>query len=196
MGRPRASLLAPLWSEATARVLAAALLAPESLHIQAISDRTELPYSVVQREVDRLEKARLLKSTKFGQSRVVRPDERHPLLPELRALLLKAYGPIEALSTLLDGERGVESAYLHGSWAARYLGEPGPPPADVDVILVGNVSPRRREELEAEAQDLLGQPVQIETALRNEWDADGSAFIRTVKSRPIVPIRIGGTAER
>jgi hypothetical protein len=63
------------------------------------------------------------------------------------------------------------------------------------VILVGNVSPRRREELEAEAQDLLGQPVQIETALRNEWDGDGSAFIRTVKSRPMVPIRIGGTAE-
>src|SRR5579862_5053560 len=113
MGRPRRSPLLP-WSEAAGRVLAAVLLAPESLHLRAIADRTALPYSVVQREVDKLEKGRFLESTRFATSRVVRPNETHPLYPELRALLLNAYGPAEILRGLLVDEPAVEDAYIFG----------------------------------------------------------------------------------
>jgi hypothetical protein len=101
MGRARTSPLAPLLrSDALGRVLAAIVLNPESMHLRAISDRTQLPYSVVQREVDRLERDHLVKSTRFATARVVRPNIDHPLFPELRALLLKAFGPREVLSCL------------------------------------------------------------------------------------------------
>jgi predicted nucleotidyltransferase len=190
MGRPRTSRLAPLLaSEAAWRVLAAIFLSPESMHVRGISDRTQLPYSVVQREVERLEKQHLVKSQKFATARVVRPNSDHPLFQDLWSMLLKTYGPREVLAEVFADEPDLDDAYVYGSWAARYQGESGAPPADVDVLLVGHVGPRRREELEAEAEDLLGQPVQIEVVSPRDWNDGRKPLVQTIKKRPLVEIR-------
>ncbi len=189
MGRPRASALLPvLRSESLARVLAAILFAPESLHLRAIAERTRLAASVVQREVDRLEEAQIVSSTRFATSRVVRPNENHPFFAELRALLLKAYGPHEVVADLLSSEEGVREAYIFGSWAARYGGDWGAPPADIDVALIGKTTLGRIEEIEAAAEDLLGQPVQIVVIPVEEWESPTQTFTRTLKQRPLVPV--------
>jgi predicted nucleotidyltransferase len=189
MGRPRASALLPLLrSDALARVLAAILLAPDSLHLRALADRTQLPYSVVQREVDRLESSGLVTSTRFANSRLVRPNEHHPLFHELRALLLKAYGPRDVLEDLLREEEGIRNAFIFGSWAARYQGDWGSLPADIDVLVVGRPSISRIEEIEAEAEDMLGQPVQIQVVPETEWQRPTEGFTRTVQKRPLVPL--------
>src|SRR5215210_6892795 len=123
MGRSRRSGLAPiLRSEAQARILAVLFLSPESLHLRALADRVGQSYSVVQREVDRLEAAELVRSTRLGTARTVRANASHPLFPELQALLLKAYGPREIVAELLEDDGDVEAAYLYGSWAARFDG--------------------------------------------------------------------------
>jgi predicted nucleotidyltransferase len=119
---------------------------------------------------------------------MVRPNTKHWLFPELRALLLKAYGPIEQLSNLLADEPGVSAAYLFGSWAARYEGQWGDSPADIDIIVVGDVSLMRVEELEAEAEDKLGHPAQITVVPPRDWRAGKTGFVRTVRQRPLVPI--------
>ena len=192
MGRPRASALLPLLrSDALARVLAAIVLAPDGRHLRSLADQTGLPYSVVQREVDRLESTELVTSTRFGSSRVVRPNDRHPLYPEVRALLLKAYGPIDVLAGLLGSEDGIRDAYIYGSWAARYNGEWGSAPADIDVLVVGRPSFSRMEEVEAEAEDALGQPVQIQVVPEGEWDAPTQAFTKTLRKRPLVALLEG-----
>ncbi|MGI0128759.1 MAG: ArsR family transcriptional regulator, partial [Thermoplasmata archaeon] len=189
MGRPRQSPLAPLpWSDARARVLAAVLLASDGLHLQAIAERAGVPYSVVQREVDRLERAHVVESKKLHTARVVRANIAHPLFAELRALLLKAYGPVEIMRELLVVEPGIKVAYLFGSWAARYEGRWGEPPADIDVLVVGELPVRRVESIEVEAEDTLGQPVQITVVPPEEWRSRGTAFVRTVRQRPLVPI--------
>ncbi len=189
MGRSRLSALLPLLrSDALARVLATIVLSPDSLHLRSIADRTRLAYSVVQREVDRLETSGLVQSTRFASSRVVRPNERHPFYEELRALLLKAYGPREVLAELLQPVAGIREAFLFGSWAARYAGEAGPPPADLDVVVVGRPSIGRIEEIEAEAEDRLGQRVQIQVVPPEDWDAPTGGFIRTVQQRELVPL--------
>lgn len=174
-----------------ARVLAAVYLAPEELHVRGIADRTRLPYSVVQREVDRLEEARAIRSTSFAATRIVRPNESYPYHRELHALLLKAYGPHEVLAGLLEGEPGVRSAFIYGSWASRYLGETGPVPEDIDVVLVGDVAPRRVEELEAEAEDKLGLHVQLTVLPEREWEAPTHGFTKTVRQRALVQIAQG-----
>lgn len=193
MGRPRRPPLVGLpWSEAQGRVLATVMLAPESLHLRAIADRAAVPYSVVQREIDRLEQADLVSSTKFHTARIVSPNTANRLFPELRALLLKAYGPEVIMRDILAEEPGVVAAFLFGSWAAQYHGEWGQSPADVDVLVVGSMSPRRVEEVEADAEDRLGQPVQITVVPPAEWRAGKAGFVRTVKQRPLVPI-VGDT---
>jgi predicted nucleotidyltransferase len=171
--------------------LATLLLSEDTLHVQAIADRTELPYSVVQREVDRLERANLVVSQRFAGSRVVRTNDRHPYYPELRALLIKAYGPRELLADLFENVRNIEESYLFGSWAARYLGEWGDAPADIDVLVVGEPDRPRIEELEAEAEDRLGRPVQITVVSPREWRRPTSGVIRTIKKRPLVRLDRG-----
>ncbi|MGH2970857.1 MAG: ArsR family transcriptional regulator [Gaiellaceae bacterium] len=169
-------------------MLAAVLLASDGLHLQAIAERAGVPYSVVQREVDRLERAHVVESKKLHTARVVRANIAHPLFAELRALLLKAYGPVEIMRELLVVEPGIKVAYLFGSWAARYEGRWGEPPADIDVLVVGELPVRRVESIEVEAEDTLGQPVQITVVPPEEWRSRGTAFVRTVRQRPLVPI--------
>ena len=194
MGKQRASALLPfLRSEAQARILATVMLASDSLNVRELADRTRLSYSVVQREIDRLEKAGILRSQRFAQARVVHADERHPLYSELRALLLKTYGPEAVLAQLLEGVPGIEEAFLFGSWAARYAGEWGPPPADVDLLVTGRPDPRTIEEIAAEAEDQLGMPVQPVVVSPETWKSKASGFVRTVSERPLIPIRLRGS---
>ena len=50
-----------------------------------------------------------------------------------------AVGVLGQLSEALADVVGIEEAFVFGSWAARYVGEVGPPPRDVDVVVVGDV---------------------------------------------------------
>ena len=59
----------------------------------------------------------------------------------LTDLLAVTYGPLPVLSDLLAGVEGITHAFIYGSWAARYTGEPGPVPGDVDVLVVGAADP-------------------------------------------------------
>ena len=57
--------------------------------------------------------------------------------PRGLTLLLKiTFGP----RAVLAGEfaiRGAEQVVIFGSWAARYEGQAGPPPNDIDLLVVG-----------------------------------------------------------
>jgi predicted nucleotidyltransferase len=137
-----------------------------------------------------LEEGRLIASERFASSRVARPNVDHPFYPELRALLMKAYGPQQIMSDLLADEADVEEAFLFGSWADRYHGNWGAEWGDVDVALIGKVPRPRAEEVEAEAEDLLGWPVQIVVIKPEAWRAGSDPFVRTVRARPLVPIAL------
>jgi len=187
-------VLLPPWSESQARILAAVLLTDEGVHIRRIADLAGLSYSAAQREVDRLEESGLLRSTRFQTSRVVRPNQRSALVPDLRNLLLKTYGPKTELVGLLREVEGVERAFIFGSWAARYGGDWGSEFADVDVLIVGEPEPRDVEEVEADAEDRLGRPVQATVVALDAWEKPGTAFLRTIKKRPLVEIDLDGDA--
>ena len=95
------------------------------------------------------------------------------------------------LAAELSKVDGVEQAYIYGSWAARYAGEPGPDPADLDVIVVGD--PPSGLELNDVAIDLfslLGREVNLHVVESAEWEAAESGFLREIQSRPLVPIEL------
>jgi predicted nucleotidyltransferase len=109
-------------------------------------------------------------------------------LPDLRALLLKAYGPKSELADLVGDVDGVLEAYVFGSWAARYAGEWGSAPADVDVLFIGDPDRIAVEDFEAAAEDRLGRPVQVTTVAPRVWSDSKTPFVRTIKGRPLVRI--------
>jgi predicted nucleotidyltransferase len=175
---------------AQGRVLAAILLArpEERLTVTQIGRRAQVPSSSAHREVDRLERYGLVTSERFAQARVVRPNERSPYLGDLRSLVLKAYGPAAVLGQLLAPLKGIEAAFVFGSWAARLAGETGPPPGDIDLLVVGTPDPAGLDAVLQDAEATLGREVQPTVVSPSEWEAADSPLLRTIKERPLVPL--------
>jgi predicted nucleotidyltransferase len=177
-------------SEGQGRLLARVYLHPDRpATIAQLARELALNDGALTREANRLERAGLVRSDRLGRNRILRPNEESPYYPELHGLLLKAYGPAAAMGEELGRVAGVERAYVYGSWAARYAGEPGTDPGDIDVIVIG--SPASGLELTRVSSDLfsrLGREVNIVVVDEDEWEAAESGFLRDVQSRPLVPI--------
>lgn len=175
-------------SEGLARVLATVFLEEAPLSLVDIADRTGVTPSTVYREVERLEQAGLVRSERAGRSRLIHPDADSPYHAEIRALLLKVFGPVAVLRRELDGVEGLEEAHIFGSWAGRYLGEAGPSPMDVDVVLVGEVDPDRAYGACRSAEDQLGVEVNPVVVSRDDWDEAETGFLRDIRSGPLVAV--------
>lgn len=171
-----------------ARLLARVFLGEPPATLADLARELDLDDGGLTREADRLERAGLVRSERVGRSRVLHPGSTSPYYPELYALLLKAFGPASVIGPMLTSLEGVEQAFVYGSWAERYLGEPGPDPVDVDVIVIG--TPRRME-LSRVARELtpcFGRDVNIVPVTRSTWDAAETGFLSDVRQGALVEI--------
>ena len=103
-----------------------------------LARRTRIPQQTVAREVARLERAGLLVTKQVGTAKLIQPEQGLPYLTALRQLLAYAGGAIPMLASALGDNLAIDEVFIFGSWASRYLGEPGPPPNDVDVAVVSD----------------------------------------------------------
>ena len=110
-------------------------------------------------------------------------------------MLQAAYGPVPVLTNLLQSQRGVREAYIFGSWAARRAGISGPPPRDIDVLVVGDTPQRDLHTLGALAGKELGQEVNITRLDPTVWLEQTDPFVKTVRSRPITAIPLDQDSE-
>jgi predicted nucleotidyltransferase len=185
--------LLPLFrSSGQAKLLAQLFALPEAKGqtLAALGRAAGLAPSRVHREVESLESAGLLTSERVGTARVVRPNVESPYYAELRSLLLKAFGPAAVLEPLLSEVPGVEEASLFGSWASRYLGEPGSAPRDIDLLVVGDVEPGDVYRVCRQAEDVLGRPVNPTILSRQEWSDQESGFSRAVQEGARLPLKV------
>lgn len=147
---------------------------------------------VMSTEADRLVTAGLVREARRGQARLIRAETGGPVSRPLTDLLAVTYGPLPVLGDLLSGVAGVEQAYIYGSWAARYLGEPGPVPNDVDVLVVGTADEDDLYDAAREAENRLGREVNISAVNPRYWEVPDPAdsFMRHVRERPLVRLEL------
>lgn len=160
----------------------------ETFSIAEIARRTSVPQQTVSREVERLRRAGLVRVRTEGRSRLVEAEDRSPYFPDLRALLLKAVGPADTLSDVLTKIPGVDEAFIFGSWARRYHGELGPPPNDLDALVVGDVDIDEIDAACASVGRRLGLQVNAVQATADEWASGSSAFLRGVRKSALVRV--------
>ncbi len=161
----------------------------------SLSDLAKLLNSSVRMihyEATRLLKSGLLVDRRVGNVRLVRAETSSPLYRPLSDLLAVTFGPLPVLTELLSEIDGVSSAYIYGSWAARYHGEPGPIPADVDVIVVGTAKRADLDDCAQTAELRLRRPISIRRVSQTTWDESRStsAFLVAVKSRPLITLTL------
>lgn len=190
--RTEPSLLLPLFrSDGQRRLLARVYLAPDRpVPLSELARELAIDRGGLKREADRLERAGLIRSERVGRQRYLYPDARSPYYRDLYGLLVKAFGPATLIGPELARIDGIDRAYLHGSWAARYHGEPGLDPADIDVIVVGRPSRIAIAGAERRLAELLAREINVSVVDPDEWEAAPTGFLQEVQRRPLVPIQL------
>jgi predicted nucleotidyltransferase/DNA-binding transcriptional ArsR family regulator len=186
------SLLPIFRSRQQATILALVLGDPDiELSLTEIAERTGAPLSSVHREIRRAESAGLVLSRKVGNVRMVRANVDSPYYAGLADALTRAFGVPAVLAEEMGSIDGIDEAYLFGSWAARFAGEPGSRPVgDIDLLVLGRPDRTALYEAAHRAERRLGREVQV-TIRHAGWleHGDGS-FHDTVKSRPMLRLAL------
>ena len=184
-------LLPLLRSRVQGDLLALVYLNPdEEYSITEVAHRIGASVKAVHQEVTRLAESGLLTDRRLGTSRLVRSVQDSLLTRPLTDLLAVTYGPLPVLIRSLSGLDGVEQAFIYGSWAARYNGEPGPVPADVDVLAIGNVDPDELDERSRQAEAVLRREVNIRRLRPATWANRDDPFVTTVRANPLVELHL------
>ncbi|GAA1714999.1 ArsR family transcriptional regulator [Kribbella yunnanensis] len=184
------SALMPIFrSEAQARILAWLFLVPDREQpIATLEPVAGVAQPNTLREVNRLVEGGLLRERRAGNARLVSANTASPYFEPLVQILGRAYGPAVVVPRELSKVPGIELAFIIGSWARRYHGEPGPPPNDVDVIVVGAPQPRALRRANAQLEEQLGVPVQLTVITSQEWVGRTTTFIQTVQNNPYLTV--------
>jgi len=164
----------------------------ESFSVTELAHRLRASQSTVSREVDRLAEAELVQEDRRGNLRLLRANVDSPLARPLGELLALTYGPAAVLGELLAGVEGVDEAYVYGSWAARYAGEEGPPPRDIDLLIVGAADDDDLADAARAAEGRLGREVNVQRVSARAWRSGNDPFLTAVRARPLYPIDFSG----
>lgn len=187
----RSELLPMLRSPLLGDLLAWIYLHPEATYtVTELAKQFKVAQSTISREADRLTQAGLVVESRRGRLRMLRAADRsNPLVRPLTELLALTYGPGPVLADLLPSLDGVDESYIYGSWAARYAGEAGPSPRDVDVLVIGDADDDDLADAARSAERRLGREVNIHRISAATWrSGDGDPFLTSVRSRPLYPI--------
>jgi DNA-binding transcriptional ArsR family regulator len=156
--------------------------------IADLARQLSVPQSTVSGEVQRLADAGILAVRPVGRSRLVSANASSRLTGPLTELLTLTYGPHVVIADEFAGLEDVMLVVIFGSWAARYHGQRGQPPNDVDVLVVGAPDRVAMYTAAERAESRLGRPVNPTICSTDQWAHPAEPFILEIKSRPYVSI--------
>ncbi|MBN6034547.1 ArsR family transcriptional regulator [Amycolatopsis sp. 195334CR] len=187
------SLLPLLRSRMQGELLALVLLHPDREYtITELAEACGVTPTALLREANRLAEGGILEERRVGRSRLVKARTDTPIYQPLSDLIAVTFGPMPLLGEALSDLPGVHEAYIYGSWAARYSGEPGPPPGDVDVLVVGSPDQDALFDLAEHASRRLGREVNVHRVTPEAWAATNTSdpFLTSVRERPLTRLKL------
>lgn len=143
----------------------------------------------VQKEIDRLVDAGVLTQRYWGRNRLVRANTEHPAVDALTQLALVTFGPHTVIADEFSGLPGVVEVLIFGSWAARYRGETGHTPADIDVLVIGSAGRMATTDAARRAEERLHIPVNAQTCTPDQWrEPQTWTLLIEIQQRPYVSV--------
>lgn len=187
-------LLAPIFRSGTqARLLSELLLTGDELSLSDLAERADAPYATAHREVGRLIDAGILAERAVGRTRLVCANPDSPLVSPLRDILATVTGPVVYLRQQLAAIVGVDSAFIYGSFAARASGIAGPPPNDIDVMVIGTADLDDVHDACDRVERIVKRPVNATLLTPSDFEREmTTGFLIAVMASPRLPI-IGAT---
>ncbi len=108
------------------------------LYLREIQRQTGFAIGTVRQDIGKLTKLGLVTSRRDGNRVYYAANDRHPLYPEIRLLVLKTVGLADALAEALKAD-DVQCAFVFGSVASG-TEDAG---SDIDLMVIGEVSLRK-----------------------------------------------------
>jgi predicted nucleotidyltransferase len=175
-------------SRLTAAVLARAYVGDGEYSVADLARAAGTDSGTMAREVKRLETAGVVRARMVGRTKLVQADREAPFYQPLRDLVVIVLGPAQVLGEELAGLGGVNAAAIFGSWAARALGEAGPSPVDIDLLVIGRPDRDDLHDAVGRARSRLGRDINTVVVSASRWRADSDPFLTELRSRPLVPL--------
>jgi predicted nucleotidyltransferase len=166
-------------------ILAATLVQPErTWYASELARRMGVPSSSLQRELQGLTSAGVLRAQRRGRMVFYQANRESPLFPELRGLMLKTAGLVDVLADALQPlAKKLRLVFVHGSLAAG--GERND--SDVDLIVIGDVSSVDLAARLRKAREALDRPINPTVYTPAEFAqkrADRDHFLTRVLDKP------------
>lgn len=183
-------LLPVLRSQLQGLVLYEVLTSDEGWTAAELARALDEPESSVHRETRRLLAAGLLTATQVGRAAVLRSNDNNPVTGPLRQMLIISFGPRKVLRIALNDVAGIDRAYIFGSWAARFVGLPGPAPGDIDLLIVGSPA-RGAVDLALDGLEArLRREIHVTFVSAKAWSEASDPFVRNVRDNAFVPLDV------
>ncbi len=125
------------------------------LHVREIARQAGLNDATVRQELRRLAGLRLVTVRRSGNRAYYRAEVTNPLYTDIRNIVVKTTGFVDALRQALVRRPGIRVAFIFGSLASG--GEK--PASDIDLMIVGSVSLRKLAEWLAGIPDRVGREI-------------------------------------
>jgi len=166
-------------------ILAATLVQPEKAwYASELAQRLGVPSSSLQRELQDLTEAGILKTHKQGRMVYYQANRESQVFSDLRGLMLKTAGLVDVLAQALKPVASkVTTAFVYGSIAAGSEDSN----SDIDLMVVGEVSPQDLALPLRRARESLGREINPTVYSLSEFERKRAAndhFLTQVLDKP------------
>jgi len=141
----------------------------------------------VYRKLQDLEKEGILKSEFQGKQRYFYLNKVYPLLKEYKAIFFKKVGFEQKLRMVLQNVKGINEAYLYGSYAKNKMDSN----SDLDLLVIGNHSLLDVQKSIAKIQKEIGREINIVNLSDEEFKKkkkNNNPFIKNIFSDKIIKL--------
>jgi predicted nucleotidyltransferase len=144
-------------SQARVSIMNLFLLNPDDrYYLRQVASLTGQPVRAAERELPKLEAIGLLDHTVEGNRKYYQVNRDCPIFPELKSIFLKTVGLGDALREyLVEAGESVQVAFIYGSYAK---GDESTT-SDIDLFVIGSISPRELSGVLAKAERQLRREV-------------------------------------
>lgn len=189
--RTKASALLPIFrSQAQAELLTWLFLHPDrEFSLTDLAQRVGVSSPTVHREAERLIESRLVKEKILGRNRLLSMNLQHPAAESLGRLLEVTFGPRQVVAEEFAEVPGADRVLIFGSWAARYAGEAGHSPDDIDAMVIGDTVDRGDLYAAGDrAPQRLGIPANPVLRTHEQWDDPDDRLSAQLHAQPLVGV--------
>jgi predicted nucleotidyltransferase len=174
--KPRQRLLAFYFTNPTAR-----------RHLRDLAQQLTVDPSNLSRELRRLEREGLFQSEISGRQKYFQLNRKYPLFKEVRSIVAKTIGANSQIAEALKKMKGLEEAYLYGSFARNQQDAA----SDIDILIIGNPNAESLAVAARRLEQQLGREINYTVLSRKEFAARRNrkdAFLENVWHNKRVPL--------